>query len=88
MLAVGGLGLLELGALRREVRRLRAHLRAVDERVDLGEHVALLHDGVEVDQDLRDAPVDLGADVDLQQRLDGARGLHLLDDVAHGDRRP
>ena len=61
----GGLGLRELGALRKKVGLLRVHLRAVDERIDLGQHVALLDDGVEVDEHLRDPAVDLRADVDL-----------------------
>ena len=60
---------------------------AVESGIDLREDVALLHDGVEVDVDLRDAPVDLRADVDLEERLHRARRLHLLGDVTDGDRR-
>ena len=83
-----GLRALELRALRVEVGLDLRDLRAVERRVDLGEDVALLHDRVEVDVDARDAPVDLRADVDLEQRLHRARRLHLLDDVAHRDRAP
>ena len=75
--------------LRREVRLLSAHLRAVDERVDLGEQIALLDDRVVVDEDLRHPPVDLRADVDFEERLHRARGLHALEHVAdrHGGGR-
>ena len=61
----GGARLLEPGALREELRLLRAHLRAVDGRIDLGEDVALVDEGVEVHEDARHAAVHLRADVHL-----------------------
>ena len=64
-----------------------AHLSHVDAAIgiDLGEHVPLLDGGVEVHEDARDTPVHLRADVDLQERLHGSGGLHLLRDIAGRD---
>src|SRR5205085_194142 len=81
-----GAGAGDLRLLRAEVRLHLVDLRAVDDRVDLGEHVPLLDLGVEVDPHGRDAAAYLRADVDLQERLNGAGRLDLLDDVAHRDR--
>ena len=61
-------------------------LGAVDEWIDFGEGLALLHDGIEINEHLRHAPIDLRADINLQKRLHRPRGLNLLDDVANADR--
>ena len=80
---------LPLGALRLQARQRRPvglDPRPVDAGVDLGQEVAVLHLVADLDVDLPELARDLGADVDVLQRLQRAeRGDRILDRAA-GDR--
>jgi hypothetical protein len=69
------------------LRSILLDRRAEQRGVDFGEHVPLLHHGIEVDEDFRDPPRNLRANLHLGQRLHRARRLHRFDDVALRDRR-
>ncbi len=72
-----GLEVVGLGLLDRRLEQLR---------VDLGDQLALLHLRVEVGHELLDAPGDLGADLDGDERREGSARRDLAHDVALGDR--
>jgi len=82
-----GAGAGNLGALGNEVGSPLVYLRAVHRGVDLRERVPFFDLRVEVDEHVRDPAIDLGAHIDLENRLHGARGLHFLDHVSHGGDR-
>ena len=64
----------------------RAEAGLVGGGVDVGDDVAVFHDGVIVDQDLIDDAGDLAADFDGDNRLQRAGGSDGLGDVGAGDR--
>src|SRR5439155_459761 len=72
----------------RELRAVLLDGRAEERRIDLGEHVPLFYERVEVDEDLGDAHRDVRADLYPQGARDRSRRLDRFGDAALRVGRP